>query len=170
MPDDASAPVITAAHVEKETLVVDVNIPAHDARVTTPLFSHTRELALQACGGRCYVCGRTAEESGHPIELHHYPVERSLGDLVDWALFRAQAQAGDYGPGPQAFDWSSFDPVKWFTFVDDMRHNGLALCKQHHTVADTGIHTLPHPLWLAQRFAKEGYQFDKVEIIHHEQV
>ena len=26
------------------------------------------------------------------------------------------------------------------------------------------------PVWLAQRYGKEGYQFSAIEIIHHEQV
>jgi hypothetical protein len=28
---------------------------------------------------------------------------------------------------------------------------------------------MPHPVWIAQRYGKEGYQFSSVEIIHHEQ-
>lgn len=160
----------TAAHSEKETLTVDVNIPEHDVRVTTPLFSHTRKLALEAAGGRCWVCGRTETESGHPLEAHHFPVERAFGELVDWDLFKRQALAGDYGPRVQAFDWANFNPAHWETFVDDMRANGLVLCKDHHIGKDEGIHTLPHPIWLVQRFAKEGYRFSSAEVIHHDQI
>jgi hypothetical protein len=167
MTDDAPK---TAAHTEKETLAVAVNIPEHDPRVTTALFAHTRKLAIAECGGRCWICERTEAETGEPVQLHHFPVERSFGDMVDWDLFKRQALAGDYGPRVQSFDWASFDPTRWFTFVDNMMHNGLPLCPQHHIGADEGIHLLPHPIWLAQRFAKEGYDFSTVEVIHHDQV
>jgi hypothetical protein len=30
------------------------------------------------------------------------------------------------------------------------------------------VHALPEPVWLAQRYGKEGYQFSSIEIIHHE--
>ena len=54
-----------------------------------------------------------------------------------------------------------------YDFVDDMTVNGLLLCKDHHTVGDEGIHTLPGPIFLAQKYGKEGYQFTKLEVIHH---
>lgn len=159
----------TAAHVEEETLRVDVNIPEHDPRVTTEIFRRTRAVVI-AAGARCWICEQTEAELGKPLQLHHFPVERSLANMVDWALFREQAERGDYGPGPLTFDWATFDPVHWETFVDDMQHNGLALCEAHHIGKDEGIHLMPHPLWVAQRFAKEGYKFDSVEVIHHDQI
>lgn len=155
---------VTEIHEEKNTFAVDVNIPGHEARVTTPLFERTRKLLL-ARSPRCYVCNCTAEESGHPLEAHHYPVERSFAEMIDW------------GPGsmvrrdfPQ-FDWAAFDanpsPDRIYTFVDDMCVNGLPLCKPHHTGKDEGIHCLPHPVWVAQRYGRDGYQFSSIEIIHH---
>lgn len=64
-------------HAETETLHVEVNIPGHDPRKTTSLFTHTRKSLLERDGARCYICGATAEESGHPLEAHHHPIERS---------------------------------------------------------------------------------------------
>lgn len=171
MSDPANPSNMVAAHDEKETLVVDVDIPEHDPRVTTPLFTRTRlELIVKMDGGRCWICNRTAEESGGPLEAHHYPVERSLGAAIDWALFAKIAQTGKLGEGPRTFDWSTFDPARWFTFVDDMMHNGLLICKDHHIGKNEGIHWLPHPLWIAQMFIREGYVYSKEEIIHHDQL
>lgn len=153
---------VTAIHEEKNTLSVDVFIPGHDPRVTTPLFRKSRLHLLERDGGRCWVCGCTAEESGHPIEAHHYPIERSFMMMIDWA------------PGSQirkdfpAFGWGSFDEAHPETFVDDMNVNGRLLCKAHHIGKDEGVHTLPEPVWLAQRYGKEGYKFSDIEIIHHE--
>lgn len=159
---------VTQIHEEKETLVVDVNIPGHEARTTTALFTHSKKLLIEREGGHCFICGRTAETSGHPLEAHHHPVERSLSNMIDWDLFRAECEAGMWGEHAQGFDWSKFDPAAPYTFVDDMTVNGLLLCKAHHTGKDEGIHDMPYPLWIAQKYGQEGYQFSSVEVIHHE--
>jgi len=165
---------LTVAHVEKETLSVDVNIPEHGARVTTALFTRTRKLLIEREGGRCYICQRTAAEAG-PLEAHHHPIERCLAEEIDWRLVELDCRAGvaAFTPGQreamQAFDWPNFDPARWETFVDDMLVNGVLLCKDHHTAADDGIHTVPGPIWLAQRYAKAGVRFNAREVIHHDQ-
>ena len=153
---------VTETHEEKETLAVDVNLPGHEARVTTALFTRTRKLLIEREGGRCFVCGRTAAEAG-PLEAHHHPIERSFAEMIDWSegsLIRC-----DFPD----FDWASFDPADPYSFVDNMLHNGLLLCKAHHIGKDEGIHAMPFPIWLAQRYGKEGYQFSSIEIIHHDQ-
>ncbi len=151
---------VTQVHAEKETLSVEVNIPGHEARTTTALFRRTRQQLLERDGGRCYICQRNAKEAGHPIEAHHYPIERSLANMIDWEIVKLDFPH---------FDWDGFDPSDPYSFVDDMLVNGMLLCKEHHTGRDEGIHAMPHPLWLAQRYAKEGYRFSAIEIIHHAQ-
>ena len=158
---------VTETHEEKETLVVEVNIPGHDPRTTTALFTHTKKLLIEREGGRCFVCGATAEESGHPLEAHHHPIERSLANMIDWTRFEADCHAGLWGETARAFDWSTFDPADPYTFVDNMLVNGELLCKAHHTGKDEGKHDLPFPIWIAQRYALEGYKFSDIEIIHH---
>lgn len=154
---------VEAVHEERETLAVDVNIPGHDPRKATPLFERTRKVLIEREGGRCWVCGRTAEESGHPLEAHHHPIERSFAEMIDWApnsLIRHDFPN---------FDWAHFDPADPYAFVDDMTVNGRLLCKDHHIGRDEGIHALPYPIWLAQRYGRAGYQFSDIEIIHHDQ-
>lgn len=155
-------------HVEKETLAVEVNIPGHDPRVTTELFRKSKLALIARDGGNCWICGCTEAEVG-PLEAHHYPIERSLANMVDWPRFIRDAKLGAWGPHAQAFDWDGFTPDQWETFVDDMTVNGLLLCKKHHTGKDEGIHAMPHPLWVVQRYALEGYKFSDVEVIHHDQ-
>lgn len=151
----------TASHDEKETLAVDIIIPLHAARVTTPLFRKSRAQLIINVGGRCYICQRTAKEAG-PLEAHHFPIERCMAEMIDWS--EGSLMQRDYPD----FDWASFDPADPYKFVDDMTVNGLLLCKDHHTHGDSGIHTLPHPLWIAQRYGQEGYQFSPSEVIHHD--
>jgi len=174
----------TVQHDEVETLRVDVVVPEHDAREgASALFTRTRKKLIDREGGRCWVCNRTAEEAGHPLEAHHHPIERCFAEMVDWELVAADARAGHLGPYAQAFDWDDFlaplhleepqlpgvgaKPFDPYAFVDDMTVNGLLLCKDHHTVGDEGIHTLPGPIFLAQKYGKEGYKFSAAEVIHH---
>ena len=153
---------VTETHEEKETLAVDVFLPGHDPRTTTPLFAHTRKQLIEREGGRCYVCGRTTDEAG-PLEAHHHPVERSFAEMIDWS--EGSLIRRDFPD----FDWASFDPANPYAFVDDMTVNGLLLCKAHHIGKDEGIHAMPFPIWLAQRYGKDGYKFTDSEIIHHDQ-
>ena len=154
---------VTEVHEEKETLSVDVNIPGHDPRTTTALFEHSRKHLIERDGGKCWICGCTAHETGHPIEAHHFPIERSFAEMVDWSV-NSQIRK-DY----PCFGWGSFDEADPYSFVDDMNVNGRLLCKAHHIGKDEGVHALPEPVWLAQRYGKEGYKFSDIEIIHHEQ-
>jgi len=154
---------VTETHEEKNTFTVDVNLPGHDPRVTSALFRKSRLHLLERVNGKCWVCGCTEKETGHPIEAHHYPIERSFAEMVDWSE-NSQIRK-DF---PQ-FGWGSFDESNPYTFVDDMNVNGRALCKAHHIGKDEGVHCLPEPVWLAQRYGKEGYEFSKVEIIHRNQ-
>ncbi|QGZ66249.1 hypothetical protein [Paraburkholderia acidisoli] len=156
---------VTKAHAEKETLSIEVLIPAHEERKATALFERSRKELIEREGGRCFVCNGTAEESGHPLEAHHHPIERSLAELIDWERFKADALGGMWGEKIRAFDWDNF--TDWTQFVDDMTVNGMLLCRSHHTAKDSGIHTLPFPLWVAQKYAKEGYKFSDFETIHH---
>lgn len=157
-------------HVEKETLTVDVIIPGHAPRVTTPLFERTRKVLIAREGGRCFITGMTAEEIGHPLEAHHHPIERCFATIIDWKRFERDARAGYWGESIRQFDWDSFDGSKDpYQFVDDMTVNGLLLGKPWHTGKDEGIHTVPFPVFIAQKYALEGYKFSDIETIHHEQ-
>lgn len=155
-------------HELKDTLVVDVLVPGHDPRTETSLFRHTKAQLLAREGHRCWICGRTPEETGKPAQVHHRPVERSLATGIDFKLVQRDCEAGMYGPEAKAFDWAAF----WshgdvYAFVDNALANGRVLCFDHHIAKGTGIHNLPEPLHLAQRYMKAGYQFTPSEIICH---
>jgi len=175
-------------HEEINTFKVDVFLPGHEARVTTSLFKKSRLHLLDEVGGRCWICQRTAEETGYPIEAHHYPIERSFANEIDfspdapirsdfpdfdWTTFSVGAvwqdvpawTDPDTGEEVPATKW--YRPVDPYLFVDDMKVNGKALCKPHHIGKDEGVHDLPEPVWLAQRYAMNGVRFSKIEIIHH---
>lgn len=190
---------VTNTHDEQETLHVEVVIPGHDPRKPTALFERTRHELMQMDGARCWVCQRTAAEAG-PLQAHHFPVERSLANMIDWTLIKEDAAKGELGltkrqrQGAMEFDWhlffhgaiekvvpahqdghslipeySIYVPVDPYMFVDDMTVNGLILCRSHHIGRDMGIHMMPHPLWIAQRYGIAGYEYSAVEILHHDE-
>lgn len=168
----------TAAHVDKSTLVVSVYDPEHAARVTTALFTRTRDEVL-ASEPLCWLCGCPKESVG-PLELHHCNVERMFAEITDYELLRDAALAGELGFTPKqrelnrTWDWVSFlaslqiDPLRCYDYVDNMHLNGLPLCKPHHTGTDEGIHNMDFPRWQAQRYAKGGWKFSDAETIDSE--
>lgn len=148
---------VEQSHEEKETLAVDVLLPGHEPRTATPLFERTRK-ALIARDGGCWICGRTEAEAG-PLEAHHFGVERSYAEApIDWNKVKADFPH---------FDWATFDPKSPYAFVDDMMAQGLLLCAEHHRGRDAGVHALPWPLFVMQRYLKDGYKFSDLEVIHH---
>lgn len=178
-------------HEQRETISVDVIVPGHPARgAATALFKRTRLQLIEREHGRCWISGETLESSGAPLEAHHHPVERCFAERWDWLRFSNDCKLGMWGPYAQAFDWSSFlagstvvpvaatDDTPAYTyirvadpylFVDNMLVNGMLLAKKFHTGPDEGIHNLPGPIHLAQKYIAEGYRFSKTEVIHHDQ-
>ncbi len=76
--------------------------------------------------------------------------------------------AGMYGVEAQEFDWDAFfTNGDVYAFVDNALVNGRCLCPEHHIGENAGIHNLPYPLHLAQRYLIAGYQFTESEKICH---
>lgn len=175
----------------KEALRVAINTPDHEKRKRSGLFESSRKQLIER-DKTCFICGADAVAAGHPLEAHHHPIEWSLTNLMDWQRFSEDCLSGRWGEHAKAFDWAVFFanakeepfsythdetgaviqasrllPVDPYLFVDDMRVNGLLLCKAHHTESNEGMHDLPFPIWIAQRYAYAGYQFAKSVQIHH---
>lgn len=160
--------LVNEDHEEKETIVVDVNLPGHGARVTTPLFSRSREEAIKEFGDRCFMCNRTSEEAGEPIEWHHVFVERCLAEAVDW--YRVREYIGKLFvliSRAKAFCDANSEIDDIMDLVDDMRVNGMPLCKEHHTGASEGLHYLPAPLHQLFATGRDGFIFDHGKPIEH---
>lgn len=147
-------------HELKETIEIDIMTPGHEARSATPLFTSTRKDLLKATGNRCFACDRTEEESGHPLEAHHYFIERSLAEGVDWNyLCKKIKELKSIVDRAADFCDKNPDLNDIYEFVDNMMANGLILCKQHHTSKEEGIHNYPYPLWEFFSIGKSGFDY-----------
>jgi hypothetical protein len=157
--------ICTQVHKESATITYSVNLPGHEERTATATFERTRKQLIEREGDRCWICGRTSAEVGKAHEGHHSPLEWCITDAVDWNIVKAICAAGEWGntnaqrEAAKAFDWSTFDETHPETFVDNMLVNGWLLCKEHHVGKGTGVHWFVHPLWVAQRFVKDGFTF-----------
>jgi hypothetical protein len=160
---------VTQNHEEKNTFIIDVTLPGHDERVTTPLFSRTRDELIKREGNRSFVTGRTEEEIGSPLEAHHFFIERCLANACDWTEFcKLIVRLKDLVDRADAFCKANPQLEDIMTFVDDMTVNGMLIEKPLHTGQGEGIHSMPFPLWMFNLYGKEGFVFSNVDTVHHE--
>ena len=148
----------TLSHVHETTeSVATVELtPPHPPREDTPQYRKTHELLVFEKNTPCKVCkvrhsdlqdpARRADPainkvSASAIETHHYPIERSLIDAVDWRKVHA-----DF---PAVYDQASLE--MWV----DSPENMLVLCDIDHRSSERGIHHL-----LTQDFAVAPYLLD----------
>ena len=135
----ATAPTVDA-HAVSRTLHETVYTPTHPKRgSSSEEFKETKAALIKESPG-CYICGRTAEESGFPLELHHSAVEWSLANSADLAKIQV-----DY---PQAKSIEQF-----LDSVD----NGTILCAFCHRHKEHGIHMITFPAWIVQKYQLDGW-------------
>lgn len=142
-------------HELKKTITVDVFVPNHPDRSSTPIFERTRKkLIVDNPNATCAVNNGHCDHE-HPLELHHQHVEWCDSSGVDWAKVALKV------PG---FDWATFDPAHPETFIDSEWNANLVLCKKHHTGVDHGIHCLDGPTWGMQALQRTDFMFSPDEV------
>lgn len=160
---------VTETHEEKLTILDDVNLPGHDERSTTPLFTRTRHELMKLENGLSFVTGKTEAEAGGPHEAHHFFIERCLTEGVDWAEFcKYIARLKRLVDRADAFCQANPNLTDVMTFVDDMTVNGMLIEKLLHTGKGSGIHDLTFPHWQFWNYGKDGYQFTSAVKVYHE--
>lgn len=127
----------TAAHTQQITIHFEEHYPSHEPRETDPHYKYFHEAhdRLQKLGKlTCWICGTDQQ-----IELHHSTVEFALANGVDVTKFT------ELYPEFGIKDDETF--LQWV----EGEGNLTPLCKLHHT-GILGVHVLPYPVWLPQRF------------------
>jgi len=129
------------------------HFPHHDPRKNSSIYNRTHAHMRHM---PCFICGKIFEH----VETHHFYIEKAAQNAIDWKVFGEFAD-GCYniqtGEPLAQFDWLEVaqNPD---TFVDSPL-NMITLCKQHHTSGAYGIHHVPFPDWILQKFPKDGFQF-----------
>jgi hypothetical protein len=143
-------------HLERQTLIQEYWVPAHDERRESALFRKNKNFLRDQVGLPCWIC-RKGKADGEVLEVHH---------VFEWALWNAMtpervtrildalefyedgyvACAGDRKPElERALAEVAKAPVKR---PDDIR-NLVVLCQRHHRSRFTGVHMISFPIWIA---------------------
>jgi len=140
-------------HFKKGTFEEQYWIPAHNERRESSLFRKNKKFIRDECGAPCWVCGKKEDR-----EVHH---------VFEWAFWNALSprKVTNILNAIEFYDEdyiaSADDPKKLHQYLtelsktkkfldtpDDAR-NLVVLCREHHRLKYTGIHTISFPLWLA---------------------
>ena len=134
-----------------------IHYPEHKKRVETTIFRHTRK---ELENMPCFICGKCKIDDNISNEIHHYYIQKVATSAIDWIKFGEFAEIcyniqtgiliGD------KFDWK--EVKKNPDIFVDSPYNMIVLCKNHHT-GRCGIHHVPYPDWILQKFAIEGFKF-----------
>jgi len=147
-------------HTRKITCHYTVQYPEHDKRVSSTIYKKTHD---ELCNNKklpCFICGKHQNRDS-PLETHHFYCEKAAQNAIDWQKFGEFAkkchniQTGE-NIG-EHFDWKEVEKNPDI-FVDSP-YNMIVLCKEHHISGNKGIHHVPFPDWILQKFAKNGFQF-----------
>jgi hypothetical protein len=128
-------------HNQKVTIELLAVYPDHEPRNEDPHYVYFREARerLKSLGKlRCWICGTDKN-----VELHHDKVEYALINGVDIEKFR------------ETFPEFGISSDEDFLRFVESEGNLTPLCTLHHR-GYLGIHNLPYPLWLPQKFWKSN--------------
>ncbi len=140
-------------HFKKGTFEEQYWIPAHGKRRASSLFRKNKKFIRDECGSPCWVCGSLENR-----EVHH---------IFEWSLWNAldpkkvtnilnaiEFYDDDYTSRAEDVTKlrdkivTTCEEKPIIDTPDDIR-NLVVLCRKHHRLKHTGIHTITFPIWLA---------------------
>lgn len=156
-----SAPIINPAHITKKmSSHYTLNYPEHPERKTSAIFRKTRDELINQRKLTCFICGVTSSKD-KPLEAHHFYCEKYAQTMIDWDKFGEFAkncyniQTGENLAAN--FDWAAVKQNPDI-FVDSV-YNMVVLCRQHHTSGNKGVHHVPFPDWILQKYPLGDFKF-----------
>lgn len=138
--DNTTISGMVLAHLQERTLDEKIYYPTHPTRGAESTEFETNKKEMIASGEKCWICGGTAESTGHPLEGHHYNFEWALANSIDINKLKKFF--------PDATDVT--------TFLDS-KENLMILCARCHRSDKYGIHMVTMPAWIAPRLQKDGW-------------
>jgi len=131
------------AHEQRITLHIVECYPAHEPRASDPHYHHFNAARARLKRLGKLACWINNADCAGGIELHHSTVEFALANGVDVTRFEELY--------PEFGIRSDEELLTWVEGPDNL----TCLCLFHHRGLG-GVHCLPAPLWLPQRFWKAG--------------
>jgi len=140
-------------HFRKGTFEEKYWIPEHDKRRKSKLFRENKKFIRDDCGCPCWVCG-----SHEDLEVHH---------VFAWAFWNAidprkvtnilnavEFYDSDYTakaekPEELRAEMRTVRDLKPVIDTPDDIRNLVVLCRKHHRLKFTGMHSISFPIWLA---------------------
>ncbi len=147
-------------HFKEGTFEEQYWIPAHNERRESSQFKKNKQFIRDECGAPCWVCGSKTD-----LEVHH---------VFEWAFWNAldpkkvtnilkaiEFYDEDYvakakEPDKLHAHLAGLSKTKKFVDTPDDARNLVVLCKEHHRLKYSGIHTVSFPLWLAVSAVPSG--------------
>ena len=143
-----------------------VNYPDHVKRKDSAIYKRSHHELCHIRDTPCFICGKTQKKDNISLETHHFYCEKSAENAIDWQEFSKFAtncyniQTGiNIG---NTFNWKEVE-LNPDIFVDSI-HNMIVLCKEHHISGGKGIHHIPFPDWIIQKYPKNGFEFLLLDI------
>jgi len=150
----------TKKNTKKMTNHYTINYPLHEKRKDTALYRRTRNELIHKRKLTCFICDKK-NSIEQPLETHHFYCEKYAQTMIDWdkfALFAKNCYNIQTGENIYAnFDWNEVKQNPDI-FVDST-YNMIVLCKQHHTSGNKGLHHVPFPDWILQKYPLDGFEF-----------
>jgi hypothetical protein len=154
-------PAENEPHYMKMTSHFIACFPPHERRKNTNIYNHTHHQLCHVQDMPCFICGKTHKTDGIALETHHFYIEKAAQNAVDWIAFGNSAknlyniQTGQHIGSK--YDWSCV--AKNPDLFVDSPDNMIVLCKEHHISGNKGIHHVPFPNWILQKYPRDGFQF-----------
>jgi DNA gyrase/topoisomerase IV subunit A len=148
-------------HIKKMTNHYTTHYPSHEPRKNSTIYTKTHHELCHVRDLPCFICRKTNKKDGCITETHHFYVEKAGENAIDWHTFGEHAkicyniQTGE-NIG-DTFDWN--EVAKNPDIFVDSKYNMIVLCKEHHTSGNKGIHHVPFPDWILQKYAKKDFEF-----------
>ncbi len=137
---------VTGEHELHESIQIDIFYPDHVQRTESKLFAKTKHHLIHELDTPCWICG-----SKEKREVHHFHLEWADANGVDIDKLKL---------AHPNFDWTTFNEITDFV---DSEYNMMVLCEKHHRARDHGIHLLPYPIWIMQKYQKSDFVFSPDE-------
>ncbi len=159
------------AHFKKGTFEEQYWIPAHNKRRESNEFKKNKKFVRDECGAPCWICGKSKD-----LEVHHV-FEWSFWNVLDPKKVTKILKAIEFYD-EKYISKAKLDSAKLRAKIEYLENNELivdspddirnlvVLCREHHRLKYSGVHTISFPIWLAiAGVPSEGGLLSKEQIL-----